>query len=184
MEKRSKIYMGRAFQNLMLLYLSGIFLFGLLVFGGVFFIFNSALSITFVKSFLLSLGISLIVTLPLFAKVIVSLTHRVSGPLYRLEKNIERMVEGEFDLDFKIREKDLVKSFAEKLELLNETYKDRLKVMRQSLYELKAELEDLESKTEKFPLKEGIHPQLNRVLRKAVQLLETFEEEFFKEEKS
>ena len=184
MEKRSKIYMGRAFQNLMLLYLSGIFLLGLLIFGGVFFILNSALSITFVKSFLFSLGISTVITLPLFAKVIISLTHRVAGPLFRLEKNIEKMVEGEFELDFKIREKDLVKSLAEKLELLNESLKDRLKVMRQSLYELKTELENLESKTEGFPLKEEIYPQLNRISKKVRQLVEAFDEEFFKKEKS
>jgi len=184
MEKRSKIYMGRAFQNLMLFYLSGVFLFGLMVFGGVFFILNSALSITFVKSFLFSLGISLVVALPLFAKIIISLTHRVSGPLYRLERNIEKMIEGELELDFKIREKDLVKSLAEKLELLNETYKDRFKVLRQSLYELKAELEELESRTEKLPLKEEFYPQLKRITEKTGQLIEAFEVEFFKEEKS
>ncbi len=181
MDKRSKVYLGSAYQNLMLFYLTGVFLIGMVIFIGAFYILNSFFSVPFMKSFLISSAISLVIVLPLFAKVIISLTHRVAGPLYRMEKNLERMIEGERELNFKIRDKDLVKSLAAKLELLNETLRQQHSAVYQALVDAAMEAERLEKKVEADPSLPKEHAQQIRALKeRLLQLKDRFSEEFLK----
>jgi methyl-accepting chemotaxis protein len=48
------------------------------------------------------------------------ITHRVAGPLFRINKELTKLTEGNFDVNFTLRKKDELKPIAEKLQFLTQ----------------------------------------------------------------
>jgi signal transduction histidine kinase len=59
------------------------------------------------------------------------LTHRLAGPVYRLERSIEQMIDGNFNFEIRLRSKDEIKELADMMNNLNTRLSDRLREMRE-----------------------------------------------------
>ncbi len=62
-------------------------------------------------NFILLTGMPIISILLLFWGLIIS--HRIAGPVYRLEQDLEKIAKGDFSLRIKLRKKDELSSIAE-----------------------------------------------------------------------
>lgn len=58
------------------------------------------------------------------------LTHRIAGPMYRLERSLEEMIKGNFNFEIKLRSKDEAKELATLLNDFNTSLSWRLKEAR------------------------------------------------------
>ncbi len=59
------------------------------------------------------------------------LTHRLAGPLYRFERSLEQMIDGNFNFEIRLRRKDEIKELADMMNALNTRLSDRLREMRE-----------------------------------------------------
>lgn len=60
----------------------------------------------------------------------VFLTHRFAGPVYRLEKSLEEMLKGNFNVEIRLRTKDEAKELAQMLNEFNAGLSSQLKEIR------------------------------------------------------
>jgi len=67
-------------------------------------------------------------------------SHRISGPLYRLKEDAQRMANGDLRAGFKIRSSDQVQEFADSLAGMAASLRVRLTAMRDDVDELKKRL--------------------------------------------
>ncbi|NQT21842.1 MAG: methyl-accepting chemotaxis protein [Candidatus Omnitrophica bacterium] len=51
------------------------------------------------------------------------LSHRFAGPLERVEEDLDKILEGDYSVRFKVREKDDIKNIVNKLNRLLEKFK-------------------------------------------------------------
>ena len=86
---------------------------------------------------------NLILLIPIIAVGSVYLSHKIAGPLYRIEKSIEQIAKGDLDLKVKLRQGDEFKEIAHALNHMTE----KLKGMR--MRDL-AVIEDIKTSTRKF----------------------------------
>ena len=75
-------------------------------------VFSMALFFYYFKISILTLSIALIALL-IFSWRILIISHRLAGPIYRLEKDLEHIAKGNFSIRIKFRKKDELKSIAE-----------------------------------------------------------------------
>jgi methyl-accepting chemotaxis protein len=55
------------------------------------------------------------------------LSHRIAGPVFRLERDLEEIAEGRFDRRITFRKKDEMRGIAEKINKLLDKVQERLK---------------------------------------------------------
>ncbi len=70
------------------------------------------------------------------------LTHRLAGPVYRLEKSLEQMIDGNFNFDIRLRSKDEIKELADMVNVLNTRLSARLREMRELTEQVGSHLSD------------------------------------------
>jgi len=68
----------------------------------------------------------------------VFITHRIAGPLFRINKELDKLIEGNLDVNFTLRKKDELRPLSSKLQILF----DKIKLNRQ---QLKGFVEDLKN---------------------------------------
>jgi len=73
-----------------------------------------------------------------FAAILVTLftSHKIAGPLYRIEKDIEAMVDGDLSKPISLRERDEIKPLAESLNQMRENLSKDVTTMKESLFDL------------------------------------------------
>ena len=70
-----------------------------------------------------------------FVAILVTLftSHKIAGPLYRIEKDIEAMVDGNLSKPISLRERDEIKPLAESLNQMRENLSKDIAAMKESL---------------------------------------------------
>jgi len=63
-------------------------------------------------------------------------SHRIAGPLYRLEKDIEEVASGNLNLKFSLRESDELKAMASSLNKLVDSLRSNMALIKDSVIEL------------------------------------------------
>lgn len=63
--------------------------------------------------------------------VLLFLSHRIAGPVHHFEKTFERVLDGNLDVQIKLREKDEFKETAEHFNVMIKTLQDRVKRLDQ-----------------------------------------------------
>lgn len=86
------------------------------------------LAISALFSFLAAIGL-------LFISIIY--THKIAGPLHRIKSAAKGIGEGNLETKIKLRRKDAIHHFAESLNSMTESYRDRISVLSGSLDQLK-----------------------------------------------
>lgn len=79
--------------------------------------------------FIFTIGISIVI-------ISMFLTHRFAGPMYRFEKSVEEMINGNFNFEIRLRKRDEGKELAEKMNQLIDLISLRFKEMRYIFDEL------------------------------------------------
>jgi methyl-accepting chemotaxis protein len=59
------------------------------------------------------------------------LTHRFAGPIFRFEKTLEEMIQGNFSIQIRLRTKDEAQELADMLNQFNSVFSSRLREMSQ-----------------------------------------------------
>lgn len=77
--------------------------------------------------------------------IAIFLSHRVAGPLYKLERSVEAMTDGDFASAIFLRRKDEGQALAEKLNQLNAVLSSRILEMRHLTRRMEQHLHDLDS---------------------------------------
>ena len=126
--RRRQVYMRGSFQRRFILQFCGVVVAGCVLFGIVLFQYSSqTLTTAFVRSrlhvmstsdFLLpGLGFATLIVTALVALLaagrVLVLSHRIAGPLYRLEKAARAMGQGDLSFRVRLREGDELQGFAE-----------------------------------------------------------------------
>ena len=125
--RRRKYFISKAFQSEFILKFCGVVALGSIAFGLVLYLFSSRTLTTSFENSRLIVKSTADYLLPglLFGGVIVALltavvtsivvilmTHKVAGPMYRFEKQAEKIGSGELSPDLRIRRKDQFQDFA------------------------------------------------------------------------
>lgn len=120
-QKRKKYFINKAFQTEFIMKFCGLVLLGSMVFGAVLYAFSSRTLTTSFENSRLVVKSTADYLLPglLFGGIIVAfltaiatsiivllMTHRIAGPMYRFERYAEKVGSGEISPDLKIRKKD------------------------------------------------------------------------------
>ena len=82
----------------------------------------------------LTLTILLVSAFSAFAVIILTLfvSHKISGPIFRLQREIEKMQDGDLVRNFNIREKDQLQSLAKTLDFVVGNLRDKHTLLRDS----------------------------------------------------
>ena len=110
---------------------------------------NSRLKIKSTADFILPavLGSSLIVIILVgLAAIFVTLyaSHKISGPLYRIAKDLERVIAGDFKVKFSLRQHDQLQALAENIDKTVCMVREDIDGLKKGLLEIESALEELE----------------------------------------
>lgn len=92
-------------------------------------------------------------------------SHKIAGPLYRMEKDVEEVTSGNLTKKFNLRQTDEIKALAESLDKMTQS-------LRANIAEVKQGLSDLESALAASP---GAPKELKEKLKNVKAALEKFQ---------
>lgn len=72
--------------------------------------------------------------------IVLFISHRIAGPLYRFEKSVEQIASGDLTVNTRLREKDEIKVLAETLNEVISKLRDKITVSQQDVKQLKDQL--------------------------------------------
>lgn len=72
------------------------------------------------------------------------MTHRIAGPLYRLRIDVERIKEGDYRAEFKIRKSDQLGEFAKSISEMSSTLRSRNAALKNDVIKLRRALDNTE----------------------------------------
>ncbi|MDD5423395.1 MAG: HAMP domain-containing protein [Candidatus Omnitrophota bacterium] len=106
---------------------------------------NSRLTIKSTADYLLPavfLSSAVVIVLIGLATIAVTLltSHKIAGPLYRLEKDIDEITAGNLNIRFNLRKGDEIKALASSLERMSANLRDRIVRIRKVSIELESEI--------------------------------------------
>ncbi|MDD5423327.1 MAG: hypothetical protein PHT32_07940 [Candidatus Omnitrophica bacterium] len=101
--------------------------------------------VSIMKSINLKILLSLMVVTPLVAIIGIFLSHKIAGPLVRIERFVNNMTYGDFSTYLILRKGDELMSLADKINQLIKTMKGNLNDQRNRLKAISGELDGLKS---------------------------------------
>ncbi len=110
------------------------------------------------RKMLISALINFFVTIALGIFLMLFISHRLAGPLYRFEKTLEDMIDGKVDFQIKLRKKDELVDLVPKFNELLKTYNEKIRELKILVEKLKEE--DLSEK-ERESIVSQIEKELN-----------------------
>lgn len=116
------------------------------------------LKISGIFSFLVLIGLLVLV---------IFYTHRIAGPLQRIKVSAKAISEGRLGTKIKFRRKDVIHPFAECMNEMTDTYRERVKTLTSEIRELKHTVTELKAKTESG---KDTETELKKVLDKENQI--------------
>jgi methyl-accepting chemotaxis protein len=176
--QRRNYYIDKEFQTRFILKFCGILLLGAVLTVGVLYILGlNSTTVAFVKSHVVAqntatfitpliiktLVISGVLSLVLTVCVTLIVSHRISGPLYHINKVISGLSRGDFSKDIKLREKDQLHYVAESLNEMIQNNRFKIKAIKEQYCELENQVKELESSKDSKKLVKEIREQLQKV---------------------
>lgn len=111
----------------------------------------------------LRIFLSLMLVMPIVAVVGIVLSHRIAGPIYRMEKYLRAVAEGNLMQDLRLREKDELKSLASGISFVVYELRETLRNQKRFAENAVKEVENLKGALE---TKGGDHSQAASSARK------------------
>ena len=171
--RRRNYFIDRKFQSIFILKFCALVIIGAVISGAIIYALsmstvtttfeNSRLMIKSTADYMLPavlLSGAIVVILTGLATIMVTLftSHRISGPLYRVEKDLEEIASGNLTKRFNLRQTDELKKLAENL---NNT----VEALRTEFEQLKREISELDSSVESEAAKEKLK-KIQKILEK------------------
>jgi HAMP domain-containing protein len=98
----------------------------------------------FMMPILISSGITAVVLVSIATiAIVLFISHRIAGPLYRLEKSLEELGEGDLTVDVHLRQADEIKALADTLNKTIKNLKEPIATSKAKAEELEAEVASL-----------------------------------------
>lgn len=94
---------------------------------------------------------SLLLITPIVAVIGIYLSHKIAGPIYRIEKFLGDMAAGNFAARIVLRKGDELMSVADKINVLNDSLKTTIGSQKSSMERIVAELGDLKKMVDSKP---------------------------------
>lgn len=177
--KRKNYYIDKQFQRNFILKFCGLILVGSAISSLIIYTMaratvtttfeNSRLAIKSTADFILpsislSSGISVILIGLATIAVTLFTSHKIAGPLYRLNKDVEEVASGNLKVAFRLRSGDEIKPLAQSLNVMTQELRGRIKLIKNTLSDLdsavkssgnaspevKEKIRQLREETEKF----------------------------------
>lgn len=106
---------------------------------------NSKLTIKSTADFIMPavlLASAVVIVITGIAAIAITLftSHKIAGPLYRLEKDIDEITAGNLDISLNLRRGDEIKPVAASLNRMVKSIKDRITTVKEELVEVENEL--------------------------------------------
>jgi methyl-accepting chemotaxis protein len=184
--RRRTYFIEKKFQtNFIIKFCSLVIVGGLLTIGIIYFLAKQSTSVSIVDSrvivrstadFLLPVlfqTVAVVVVLIGLAAVGVTLlvSHKIAGPLYRFQKVMQTLTEGDFSKDFRIRKLDQLQNLADEFNNMISKTRGQLNLLKTNFVSLKSKLDDLPesevSSQKRSSLKElkSISEELNKIIK-------------------
>jgi len=105
---------------------------------------NSKLTIKSTADYILPavlLASAVVIVLVGIATVAITLftSHKIAGPLYRIEKDVEEVASGKLNMNFHLRKGDEIKPLAESLHIMTASLREKILKIKKELGELEKE---------------------------------------------
>lgn len=112
---------------------------------------NSRLTLKSTADFILpSVLLSSVIVIALISLATIAVTlftsHRIAGPLYRIEKDVQKVASGDFTKKFHLRKADEIKALAESLDNMTDSLRSDVETIRQKIKELESLSQSEEAK--------------------------------------
>lgn len=122
---------------------------------------NSRLTIKSTADYVLPavfLSSVIVIILTGLATIMITLftSHKIAGPLYRIEKDVGEIVAGNLKIRFNLRKDDEIKPLAAALDTMVKVLKTEIEEANEAVSKLESAIEKLERNEEKEKLKEKI----------------------------
>ena len=155
--KRKKYFIDRSFQTKFILKFCVVVVISSMFVGGLIFLLsqgsttvaieNSKVMVKKTSDFLLPTLVVTVIVVSVFSALVVLIltlvvSHKISGPLYRLKKEIDYMKEGDFTRNFNIREDDQLKEVSKSLSEMSGSLRQRHIELRDKIRVLKNHMEE------------------------------------------
>lgn len=98
---------------------------------------NTALAILPAALLTNLITLALIILATIF--VVLFISHKIAGPLYRFEKELKRISEGDLSQEIRLRKKDQITDIAKGLNLMTSSFREKLIHIRADLEKLRDE---------------------------------------------
>lgn len=179
--KRDNYFIKKTFQLQFVSVFLALIIAGSLILGWVIYrMTNQALARTFYQSHLqikstweiifptvaVTTLLAIVITGTVSTVIVLIFSHKIAGPLYRFEKNLEEVAKGNFTVKTKLRETDQLEILAVKLNLVTEELNIRIKEIKTGIEELSECLQQtkcLEGSQKSKEIKDNLE-HLNKII--------------------
>lgn len=123
-----------------------------------------------------SLGMLLIIFIVLITIFSIFLSHRIAGPIYRFEKTLESIIQGDLSLQVNLRKNDEFKYLAEKINLMTNNLRNKIgqeKLAVEEIYKI------LRKGKDRHKINNIDHASLEKLIV-LVDVLKEYQQEHFK----
>lgn len=182
--KRRQYFIDKKFQTKFILKFSAVVIISSVLIGGLMFylsqnsttvaIENTKVSVKRTSDFIMPIIIETLLVVAVFSVLVVLfltlfISHKISGPLYRLSREINALKEGDLGRNFNIRTKDQLQSLAKSLDEMSLS-------LRQNYLELRNKCTALKDYLEKknFCISENDRSDISRILAEVEEKLNFF----------
>ncbi|MFH1767759.1 MAG: methyl-accepting chemotaxis protein [Candidatus Omnitrophota bacterium] len=157
---RSRYFIDRKFQAKFILRFCAIVIAASIIIGIVLFILlrnsttvaieNTRVTVKTTSDFILPVIVQTVIIVTIFSAAsviafVLFMSHKIAGPLYRFKNEIERIAQGNLNVNFNIRTDDQLKSLSDSLSKMGDFLRGKIKM-------LKEELSQADSSPEKISL--------------------------------
>lgn len=178
-ERRRNYYIKKKFQANFIMKFCALVVAGALISGAIVYVMskntvtttfeNSRLTIKSTADFILPAvllsGIVVVIAIGLATAAVALFTsHRIAGPLYRMEKDIQEVIAGNLRIRFNLRQRDELKLLAASLDMMAQS-------LRARVADMKDNVNALDTITHSMP---GMTPALGERIRKLKSILDKF----------
>jgi len=156
LKRRRNYYIDKEFQGKFILKFCSLILMGSLISGTIIYgmsratvttaFVNSKLTIKSTADFMLPavlLSSAVMILMIGIATIAITLftSHRIAGPLYRIEKDIDEITSGNLNIVFNLRHGDEIKPIAASLNLMAGSLKEKILAVKQAIIQLESEID-------------------------------------------
>lgn len=170
-ERRKKYFINRQFQAKFILKFCGLVIAGAFLFGAIVLLMsrktvttafeNAHLTIKSTADFIfpaLLVGSAVVIVAVGLATIVITLftSHKIVGPLYRMEKDIQEVTGGNLNKQFKLRYSDELKALAQSLDAMVQSMKEKMTAINTATAGVEEVLKKYASKEQFEKLKEAL----------------------------